>query len=344
MAVVTPLIDTLLATRLAQRLDLLTLKGQTEVGQARPALPIDEASNETRLPSRAALTELARSPAGAAHAGSATAAAGNGGAPASAGVAAETALSEAVRAIGTVLRDAGGRTAPAVRGTAPIWTSQLPPSTPLLAKALAGAVSTSGVFYESHLKQFAGGTRTLSDLRTEPQALLTRPPPAAAHVAAAYGAREARVSQLASGAAGAPDLGAATAVTAIHPDAVLLVHQQLDLLELAMFRWSGEAWPGTRMEWEIKQESEQRKPTAEEPMERTWSTTLQLSLPVLGAIEVRLSLGTAGVQAQVLAQTGRATDSLNAGGDSLAQRLSSAGVPLVGYNVIGRARAPADVE
>jgi len=40
----------------------------------------------------------------------------------------------------------------------------------------------------------------------------------------------------------------------IHPQAATVVHQQLDLLATAVFRWSGQAWPQVPMDWSIQQE------------------------------------------------------------------------------------------
>ena len=58
MSGLTPLVDTLLATRLAQRVDLVPLKAQGEVAGPGPVAPVEEIANEIRLPSRAAFERL----------------------------------------------------------------------------------------------------------------------------------------------------------------------------------------------------------------------------------------------------------------------------------------------
>lgn len=55
-----------------------------------------------------------------------------------------------------------------VMSTAPLTTSSDPDSTQL-ASQLNNAVDKSGVFYESHLKQWSEGARTVEQIRQEPQ-------------------------------------------------------------------------------------------------------------------------------------------------------------------------------
>ena len=43
-----------------------------------------------------------------------------------------------------------------MRGAAPLWTAPGPPQVPAVAAALAHEVEGSGLFYESHLREFAG--------------------------------------------------------------------------------------------------------------------------------------------------------------------------------------------
>src|SRR5665647_3246133 len=57
MSGLTPLIDTLLATRLAQRVDLVPLKSEVEVAGPEAVTPVEKVTNDLRLPSRAALQQ-----------------------------------------------------------------------------------------------------------------------------------------------------------------------------------------------------------------------------------------------------------------------------------------------
>jgi hypothetical protein len=104
------LIDALLAARLAPRLDVLGIKGETAIGAPGPAVPVAKVENDVRLPSNAALDRQIPGAllGGAAHLG--------GGAPASVA----TRLSVAARVIGAVLADLQAEPGP-VRGACRSW-------------------------------------------------------------------------------------------------------------------------------------------------------------------------------------------------------------------------------
>jgi hypothetical protein len=51
--------------------------------------------------------------------------------------------------------------------------------------------------------------------------------------------------------------GSQQATAAVHPATVPLVRQQLDLLATGQFRWTGEAWPGARLDWTIEQDGDE---------------------------------------------------------------------------------------
>lgn len=87
-----------------------------------------------------------------------------------AAVAADTALSNAGRLIDQVLRAAQKEGAPtALVGKTPLVPS--PAAAPAqVATALKDTLAFSGLFYESHVGQWASGERPLSDLLREPQA------------------------------------------------------------------------------------------------------------------------------------------------------------------------------
>jgi hypothetical protein len=78
-------------------------------------------------------------------------------------------LSSAAKLIDTVLQTAQQAGAPATLvGKVPLVASPAV-SSPELATALKDSVEFSGVFYESHVSQWVGGERPLSDLLREPQ-------------------------------------------------------------------------------------------------------------------------------------------------------------------------------
>ena len=57
MSGLTPLVDTLLATRLAQRVDLVPLKPEVEIAGPGPVSEVEKITNDVRLPSRAAMQQ-----------------------------------------------------------------------------------------------------------------------------------------------------------------------------------------------------------------------------------------------------------------------------------------------
>lgn len=407
------LIDTLLAAKISPRLDVLAIKGETEINAPGPVSQVQKVVNDVRLPSNAALDRLVP--------------VGSSAAPLPSGARqpSEADLSVAARVISAVLANLHGDAGP-VRGTAPTWPSPQPASTAALAGALAQTVSDSGLFYESHLVEFASGTRTLAQLAQEPQARWAAPaaaqamaaavasvevpvsvaakdvlpavaaqgvavlgadgqtaevatatttpvaprgtqaapdssdpmpapgvarpatdsdlPPDAARVQAAYRRGEApstaehllahRPEEVAAVRHASAAIASSAATPAqpaevVHPQAMTLVHQQLDLLATAVFRWSGQAWPGVPMDWSIHEEVADREAReSEEESPRRWSTTVSLSLPRLGAVDLRLSLAGANVQARLAASDASTMTRMRADGGALAQRLEAAGFRL----------------
>ncbi|MDM0002160.1 flagellar hook-length control protein FliK [Variovorax sp. J22P240] len=391
------LIDNLLAAKVSPRLDVLAIKGETEVDAPGPVLQVQKVENDVRLLSHAALDRLIP--------------VGPSDAPLASGArpSAEAELSVAARVISAVLSDLHGDAGP-VRGVAPAWPSPQPASAAVLAGALAQTVSDSGLFYESHLAEFASGTRTLAQLAQEPQARWATPParqamalaaasaeaaqptatktvlpvtaaqagpnrndplssraaappatdpdlpPDAARVQAAYRWGEAptpaalhpstqKVDEAIAVRHGAAAVASSSATPAqpaevIHPHAVAIVHQQLDLLATAVFRWSGEAWPGVAMNWTVEKEAAGPSDEASgDDNPRRWSTTVSMSLPRLGDVDLRLSLAGPGLHARLAASEPGTVTALRADGDALINRLEAAGFRMQDLQVAPKALA-----
>lgn len=86
---------------------------------------------------------------------------------------------------------------------------------------------------------------------------------------------------------------------AIHPSTEGLVRQQLELLATQQFRFSGEAWPGTPMEWDITRQEDSTGGQEAAGAARQWSSRLQLQLPRLGLVEAVLTFGPNGLEARL---------------------------------------------
>lgn len=305
----TPLIDKLLSTPALQRSDLVPLKGQLGILQPDLITDSEAVANDTRLPSRAAIErQLGIDP--------------SQGTPASVarpavGMADGASLSATARLISAILGTAPA-VAEAVRGTVPLWQAAAAPDPEQVAAALARNVAGSGLFYESHLLQFFSGQRSLAQLRKEPQAALTS---SSLHDDAAASATADARNGL--------NLGAAA--DAIPVDAIPLLRQQLELLALSQFRWSGEAWPGAGMEWAISEHGQRQQDRGEagaEGAQRSWSTSFSLTLPRLGDIVLRLRVLNGNWEAELAAADGLVLSSMQAASARLQQRFAAAGLPL----------------
>ncbi|MBS0344481.1 MAG: hypothetical protein JSS56_28595, partial [Proteobacteria bacterium] len=134
------------------------------------ALPVSRSprvDNEILPPSRLGLQQQA-----GAHAQAALPGAGMQGGTGGA------ALSAAARAILALAPGLPAVQADPVRGSGALWPAGLrAPDAVVLASALSGQVSESGLFYESHLAEFAGARRSLAQMQREPQAGLASDSP-----------------------------------------------------------------------------------------------------------------------------------------------------------------------
>jgi hypothetical protein len=114
------------------------------------------------------------------------------------------------------------------------------------------------------------------------------------------------------------------------------VRQQLDLLATGQFRWTGEAWPGARLDWTIEQDGDEWRRSgdgaASADDEYPWHTRLTLSLPSLGTVDAELTLTGSRLVARVQASPGGAAR-LAAQGETFRERLAQAGIELSGLSI-----------
>ncbi|WP_144143665.1 flagellar hook-length control protein FliK [Paraburkholderia sp. BCC1884] len=129
--------------------------------------------------------------------------------------------------------------------------------------------------------------------------------------------------------------GTQSMAAAVHPATVPLVRQQLDLLATGQFRWTGEAWPGAKLDWTIEQEGDEWDRSgggAASEDDQPWRTRLTLSLPTLGTVDADLTLTGNRLVARVQASPGGASR-LAMQGESFRQRLAAAGIELNGLTI-----------
>jgi hypothetical protein len=131
-----------------------------------------------------------------------------------------------------------------------------------------------------------------------------------------------------------PQAGTQGQPVAVHPAVIPLLRQQLDLLATGEFRWTGEAWPGARLDWSIRQEGDDPRHSrgAPDPDSVPWRTRLTLSLPSLGVVDAELTLVGATLGVRVQANAAGAAR-LAANGEVLRGRMAAAGIELGGLSI-----------
>lgn len=228
-----------------------------------------------------------------------------------------------------------------------------------LAQALKLALQTSGLFYESHLSDVAYGRKPAGQMQDEPQARLdpgqapqmdlsapkqsllvdnprlNLPTTAAPSMPQADGMPSAGSAPTWSGSQPAH---APASPPGIHPEAALLVRQQLEVLANQTLAWEGTAWPGTDMWWEISRDpGDNPEASAKADAVSTWATRLVLTMPRLGPVEARLNLAGDQLVLQIVAP-GSNTEIAHSA-DELRQRLQDAGLTLSNLTVSAHALA-----
>ncbi|KVE02820.1 flagellar hook-length control protein FliK [Burkholderia anthina] len=160
-------------------------------------------------------------------------------------------------------------------------------------------------------------------------------PPDAADPLAAHA--DTRWTPARAGLAAASSDPQAQPLAPVHPAAVPLVRQQLDALATDQFRWTGEAWPGARLDWTIEpDEPGHRAPRGGGDDDTgdgiAWRTRLTLTLPSLGTVDAELVLNGAQLVARLRAnQTG--ADRLTRNEAALRQRLEGSGLKVGGLSI-----------
>ncbi|MDC8759302.1 flagellar hook-length control protein FliK [Janthinobacterium fluminis] len=219
------------------------------------------------------------------------------------------ALSSAARAINSVLMQAESVPgAPlALVGKAALLAP--PAADPAqLAQTLHDEVGHSGLFYESHVAEWAEGKRSMGELLREPQMAQTA----------------AGQDPLAKAAAGT-DLAAAQ-----------LINLQLHTHEQQRVLWQGEVWPGQQMEWEIrKDEGGGRHGEAgdDDEAQAAWRSGVRFHFPQLGSVSATLVLTGGQVHIQLQADSEQSRAALRAGTPALGLALDAAGAPLASLTI-----------
>ena len=158
-----------------------------------------------------------------------------------------------------------------------------------IAQALQDGLGKSGLFYESHVAEWAEGIRPRADLAAEPQARGMPPP--------------------------------------TDPNTAQLINLQLNAHEQGRVAWQGQLWPGRDMQWDVERDASSRQDGDGEGG-ATWQSSLRLRFGALGEVTARVVLSGGQLHIRVDAPDAGIKSLLDAHRARLAQALDAAGTPL----------------
>lgn len=180
-------------------------------------------------------------------------------------------------------------------------------NTQQMAGALRAMVQSSGLFYESHIKQWFQGERPLSELVQQPQAKAELPRGVLSLLNAQQEMDESKLaSKLAEVAKQNPP---SKEGTSIQNSSALgqLVAKQLDILEFRQLTMQGQLVPNQAFLMQIQElpdpnATEEREGDGSEQHSKHWQTRLVLDMPNLGGVEARLKITPQGVQLHLMTE------------------------------------------
>lgn len=216
------------------------------------------------------------------------------------------------------------------------------------AQVLRGALSQSGLFYESHQAQWVAGERSLNELLKEPQGKFSAvaSEQQSTPVAQSNNPSSTQTSSLAPPQAAAStepvkaqlmvalqgDTSAMKPTDMVHPDTMPLIQQQLNTLDSRQMVWQGMVWPGQNMEWVVEERDARSREGASEEIPQ-WQTKLRLHLPKLGTVSAALAFTREGLRINLAATEPNTAASLKHAQGKLLNSLDAAGLHLLGVTV-----------
>ncbi|MCB6184227.1 flagellar hook-length control protein FliK [Leeia sp. TBRC 13508] len=218
-----------------------------------------------------------------------------------------------------------------------------------LSQQLQNKVETSGLFYESHQKEWVSGDRSLQALKQEPQAMLGKAIATESNEIAqqsgtllkndAVQANQnlSSSNQLANQTLSGQDQQMNTLDA--NQQIQQMVKQQLQVLDHRQFAWQGEVWHNQEMEWSVKDEG---SPSAEEGDGRSWYSQLKLTLPQLGQMTISVSLTGNQVGVNFVSPNPDTVSKINQEKGRLLTQMDSAGLRLAQAQAKSDEVAPTD--
>jgi hypothetical protein len=159
-----------------------------------------------------------------------------------------------------------------------------------IAQALKDGLGKSGLFYESHVAEWAAGARPRADLAAEPQARGMPPP--------------------------------------TDPNTAQFINLQLNAHEQGRVAWQGQLWPGRDMQWDVERDASSRQDNGDGEDNGTWQSSLRLRFGALGEVAARVVLSGDQLHIRLDAEDEAIKRLLDAHRARLADALDAAGTPL----------------
>jgi hypothetical protein len=158
-----------------------------------------------------------------------------------------------------------------------------------IAQALKDGLGKSGLFYESHVAEWAEGARSRADLAAEPQARGMPPP--------------------------------------TDPNTAQFINLQLNAHEQGRVAWQGQLWPDRDMHWDVERDAHSGQ-NGDQADGTTWRSSLRLRFGALGDVAARVVLSGDRLHIRLDAPDAGIKHLLDTHRTRLAQALDAAGTPL----------------
>lgn len=204
-------------------------------------------------------------------------------------------------------------------------------------RMLQQGLRESGLFYESHLARWFGGEYRLDDILREPQGKLSPRLSHAVEQQPGLPADELARASLKTGSAEIMEAIFKKAGSGMHHEgladqrALPVISEQLSTLQNGQHVFRGDLFPGQPMQWSVAERDARRNSSGER--ERTWETSVDINLPRLGPINVRLALDGIRISLDVQAGNSSVVSQLDAGRMRLADQLEAAGLIPADMNI-----------
>lgn len=213
-----------------------------------------------------------------------------------------------------------------------------PPTNPAqLGQVLQDGLRESGLFYESHLARWFGGEYRLDEILKEPQGKLSPRLPHAPERQGFLPADELALATIKTGSSEVMEAVMKKAGSSMAHEGIAdmrtlpVVNEQLATLQNGQHVFRGDLFPGQPMNWSVAERESRRNSAGER--ERTWETRVNIDLPKLGAVNVRLVLDGTNINLDFNTGTEKAALTLENGKQRLAEQLEAAGLIPSGFKI-----------